>query len=75
MYDEEGFLGFVAMVLGVERGTISLETGYGAIPEWDSVMHLRLVMEIQEKYGVDIPIEKVPELKTLRDFMHQSMSR
>ena len=31
-------------------------------------MHLRLVMEIQDRFGVDIPIERVPDLKTLGDF-------
>ena len=65
---EEEFLEFVASVLGVGRESVSLETAYGSILEWDSVMHLRLVMEIQEKYGVDIPIERVPEVKTLREF-------
>lgn len=67
--NEEEFLAFVASVLGVDRSGLSLATAFGAIPEWDSVMHLRLVMEIQEEYGVDIPIERVPEVKTLGDFM------
>ena len=66
---EEEFLDFVASVLSVDRSGLSLATAFGAIPEWDSVMHLRLVMEIQEKYGVDIPIERVPEVKTLGDFL------
>ena len=67
--NEEEFLNFVAPVLGVDRSGLSLATAFGTIPEWDSVMHLRLVMEIQEKYGVDIPIERVPEVKTLGDFL------
>lgn len=64
----EEFLEFVATVLDVGREGLSLEMAFGAVPEWDSVMHLRLVMEIQDHYGVDIPLEKVPELKTLGDF-------
>ena len=68
MVEKDEFLEFVATVLGVGRESLALETAYGAIPEWDSVMHLRLVMEIQDRYGVDIPLEKVPELKTLGDF-------
>ena len=68
MLAAEEFLEFVASVLGVGREGLSLETAYGSIPEWDSVMHLRLVMEIQDRFGVDIPFERVPELKTLGDF-------
>ena len=63
------FLDFVATVLRRDRAALSLETAYGSIPEWDSVMHLRLVMEIEGKYGVDIPMEKVPEIRTLKDFL------
>ena len=68
MLAAEEFLEFAASVLGVGREGLSLETAYGSIPEWDSVMHLRLVMEIQDRFGVDIPLERVPGLKTLGDF-------
>ena len=68
MREADDFLEFVATVLGVGYERLSLKTAYGAISEWDSVMHLRLVMEIQDRYGVDIPLEKVPEMRTLGDF-------
>ena len=61
-------LDFAAQVLGVPRESVSTATAYETIPEWDGVMHLRLVMEIQDRFGVDIPIERVPDLKTLGDF-------
>ena len=31
-------------------------------------MHLRLVMETEARYGTSIPLEMVPNLKTLADF-------
>lgn len=62
------FIDFVAGILDVAPETLSLATAYESIPEWDSVMQLRLVMEISERYGVDIPLEEVPNLKTLADF-------
>ena len=65
---QEEFFDFAAQILGVPRESISTATAYESIPEWDSVMHLRLVMEIQDRFGVDIPIERVPDLKTLGDF-------
>ena len=68
MLETEEFLEFMASILGAGREGLSMATAYGSIPEWDSVMHLRLVMEIQDRYGVDIPLERVPELKTLGDF-------
>ena len=68
MVQEADFLRFVAGVMGVSAEGLSLATAYGAIPEWDSVMHLRLVMEAEAAYGVSFPLEVVPELRTLADF-------
>ena len=69
MTTADEFLEFVATVLGVDSRALSLDTAYGTIPQWDSVMHLRLVMEIEERYQADIPLERVPEIRTLRDFL------
>ena len=68
MAAEREFLDFVAGILGVPPESLSLDTAYGSLPEWDSVMHLRLVMETEARYGVSIPLEEIPALRTLADF-------
>lgn len=65
----EAFLAFAAKVLKVERGTLSGRTEYASIPEWDSVNHLKLVMETENKFGVSFAFERIPFLKTLDDFL------
>lgn len=65
----EAFLAFAARVLKVERATLSGATEYASIPEWDSVNHLKLVMETEPRFGVAYPLERVPFLKTLDDFL------
>lgn len=62
------FLNFVASILDVNVKNLALDTEYESIEEWDSLMHLRLVAEIEEKYGIEIPIDEVPDIKTLADF-------
>ena len=62
------FLSFVAEIMEVEPSELSADTEYGVFPQWDSVIHLQLVMEIEEKYGVEIPFYKVPEIRTLAEF-------
>ena len=64
----DDFIAFAASVLGVAPEKLSPETACGDIPEWDSVMHLRLVMEAEARYGVSIPLEAIPNLRTLADF-------
>ena len=65
----EEFISFAAGVLGVPPETLSPDTACGSIPEWDSVMHLRLAMEAEARYGVRLPFERLPEMHSLRDFL------
>ena len=67
----EQFLQFVANIFDVPVSELSPETQYNSIPQWDSVMHLRLVMEIESEYGISIPIDIVSELDTLQKFYDQ----
>jgi acyl carrier protein len=65
----EAFIALAAEVFGVERGALSGGTARGEIPQWDSVNHLRLVMEAERRFGVSYPIETVPALERVDDFL------
>ena len=45
-----------------------MDDACGELALWDSVMHLKLVMETEAAYGISIPIERIAGLKTARDF-------
>ena len=66
----EAFLAFVAALLKVPRSSIAPDTKYGSIPEWDSVNHLRLCMESEKRFGWYFPIEKIPEIRVISDFVN-----
>ena len=68
MVTEKEFLGFIADILDVPVENISLETAYESIPEWDSVMQLRLTLEIGMEYDVEIPVDEIADIKTLGGF-------
>lgn len=61
------FIEFIAGVMEVDPETLNEDTTYGQHEKWDSLMHMRLVMEVEEKYDTEIPIDEVPNIKTLRD--------
>lgn len=65
---EQKFLAFVANILDVPVERISLTTAYESIPEWDSVMQLRLTLEIGSEYGAEIPVDEIANIKTLGQF-------
>ena len=62
------FLSFVAELFEVPVETLSLDIEYQSIPQWDSLMQLRLVAEIEEQYNVEIPIDAISDMKNLHDF-------
>ena len=61
------FLEFVADLFECDVTDLSLDTEYGDYNAWDSMMMLRLIMEIEEKYGVCIPIEDAGKINNLAD--------
>ena len=65
----EAFVAFAASLFGVDRASLSLGSAYGSVPAWDSVNHLRLVMEAEKRFGVHYPLETIPGLRTIRDFL------
>ena len=64
----QDFIKFIAGVMEVEPSELTEDTAYGTIEKWDSLMHMRMVMEIEDEYGVEIPIEAIPNIKSLKDF-------
>ena len=62
------FLSFVANILNVDVAEINMDTTFNSIPEWDSIMQLRLVMEIEDHYNVQIPFDETENIHSLGDF-------
>lgn len=61
------FLEFAAAVLG--SAPLTPESAYGEVAGWDSVMHLKLVMETEAEYSISIPIGAIAQLRTMADFI------
>ncbi len=68
--NEEAFFALAAQVFGVPRETLTRETAFESIPQWDSINHLRLLMETEAAFGVHYPLARIPRLKTLGDFLN-----
>lgn len=63
---EKDFLVFAAEVFEDKLENMTLDLMYDTYEKWDSMAHLRLIMETEEKYDIEIPFDKVAEIKTLR---------
>ncbi len=61
---EQKFLEFVAEIMEVDE--VSMDTPYKE-GNWDSMMMLTLIMELEAEYGISIPMESLGNVKTLAD--------
>ena len=66
--DRDRFFALAARIFGVARETLTDATEYESIVGWDSVNHLRLVMETEQAFGVRYRLERIPFMRTLADF-------
>ena len=67
------FAAFAADLLGVASEAIDGESAMGTVPAWDSVMHLRMVMEAEKKFGCSYPLEIIPNIRKISDFVVKSV--
>jgi acyl carrier protein len=65
----ERLIAIVAAALRVPREKLTLETGPGDMEAWDSLAQINIVSEIEAEFGVSIPIEQIPEIRHIRDFL------
>ncbi|HLP62694.1 MAG TPA: acyl carrier protein [Candidatus Deferrimicrobium sp.] len=54
-------------VFPIETETIDENWTSDDIPDWDSVGHLNLIMEIQKEFAIKIEIEEMFEIEKLGD--------
>jgi len=65
----ERLIAIVAVALRVPPSTLTLETGPGDLPAWDSLAQINVVSEIEAEFGISIPVEEVAEIQHIRDFL------
>ncbi len=65
----EKILALIEEVLKVPNGTITVDTMAEDIEEWDSLAHVMLIGELEEKLGISIPLDEAIEIKGVTDIL------
>lgn len=58
-----------AKILEVPVTKLTLETGVGDIPEWDSLGHTRVIVGLEEVFDMMIDVEEALEIETMQDIV------
>ena len=66
MNTESRLLDILTTILGKNVDeSCSAET----IESWDSLTHIEIIITIEEEFGIKIPQEKIPELKSFKNLL------
>lgn len=55
----------LGLLLGVDAGELNDESGPNITPHWDSVNHLRVVLAIEEEFGIQFASQDVLDMHNL----------
>ena len=57
-------------LFGISEDKITLESGIGDFPKWDSLGHINLLQEIQDELDIEFEPEEIIELENVEDIIN-----
>ncbi|MFZ0961352.1 MAG: acyl carrier protein [Terriglobia bacterium] len=55
----------IADVFGIAPDEVNLQSSHETIPDWDSVGHFKLILHLEEVFGIRFPSDKIGSLTTV----------
>ena len=68
----EKILRLIEGVLNLPEGTVTEESVIDEVEGWDSLAHVLIIGELEEKLGISIPLEEAIELKSVRELLEKA---
>jgi acyl carrier protein len=65
MDQEQRFRSVLESIFGASGLTMTDEDGPQTNPEWDSVMHLNLILALEAEFGVRFSTAEIPQLTSI----------
>lgn len=64
------FIEKFAEAIDVDAASLSVETEFRTLPEWDSIVYLSVIAMLDEEYGIQIENAAFKTLKTINDVIN-----
>ena len=72
---KEKIIDLITSILQVPEGTITEDTRMEDVEQWDSLAHVMIIGELEEKLGISIPLEEAVELSGVREILERAGER
>lgn len=66
---KEKIIRLIEDMLGVPAGTVDEDTRSEDVEEWDSLAHVAIIGELEDRLGVCIPLEQAVEITSVREIL------
>lgn len=64
-------MGIVAQELKISSETITAEMSIGDVPQWGSMAQMAIIVALQNKFGIKIPMEDLFDLTSVGDLVSE----
>ena len=65
-------IALIADVLGVEPAVITEDTKMEDVEEWDSLMHVMIIGELESRLGISIDLEEAAEMESVSEILEKA---
>lgn len=69
---KEKIIALIEDILQVPAGTVTEETRAEELEQWDSLAHVMIIGELEEKLGIAIPLDEAAELSSVREILEKA---
>ena len=69
---KEKIISLVEESLKVTAGTITETTKMEDVEQWDSLAQVMIIGELEERFGISIPLEEAVEITSMKELLEKS---
>lgn len=69
---KEKILALITEVLKVPEGTITEETQISEVEAWDSLMHVMIIGELEDRLGICFSVDEALELTSVKQIIEKA---
>jgi len=69
---KDKIIALVEELLKVPTGTITEDTRIGDVEQWDSLAHVMIIGELEDKLGVSIPLDEAIEIESMKELLEKA---
>ncbi len=69
---KEKIISLIEEILNLPAGSITEDTIIADVEEWDSLAHVMIIGEMQEKLGISIPVDEAVEVTGVAELLEKA---